>query len=103
MVSFSKDINTVRAKLSDFGTSRSSSETMKMTSCIGTPAFMAPEVFDGAEYGKKSDVYSYGMTVCSIYSETNPFFIHFLFLSGFLIIMILIQCLLKFVMVPVLI
>ena len=77
MVSFSKDISAVRAKLSDFGTSRSSSETMKMTSCIGTPSFMAPEVFDGAIYGKKSDVYSYGMTIWSIFSEQIPFFNYF--------------------------
>ena len=75
MVSFSKDINTVRAKLSDFGTSRTTSETMKMTNRIGTPAFMAPEVFDGEEYGKKSDVYSYGMTVWSIYTEKIPFYL----------------------------
>ena len=74
IVSFSKDINTVRAKLSDFGTSRSVSETMKMTSRIGTPVFMAPEVFDDEEYGKKSDVYSYGMTAWSIFSEENPYF-----------------------------
>ena len=44
IVSFSKDINTVRAKLSDFGTSRFVNQTMKMTNKIGTPAFMAPEV-----------------------------------------------------------
>ena len=44
VVSFSKDINTVRAKLSDFGTSRFVNQTMKMTNKIGTPVFMAPEV-----------------------------------------------------------
>ena len=81
MVSFSKDINTIRAKLSDFGTSRASSETMKMTSCIGTPGFMAPEVFNGEEYGKKRDVYSFGMTAWSIFNEQIPFFIFFFYFS----------------------
>ena len=73
VVSFSKDKNVVRVKLSDFGTSRLSTNTMKMTEAIGSPVFMAPEVFEGEEYGKKSDVYSFGMTVWAIYAEKNPY------------------------------
>ena len=75
LVSFSKDINAVRAKISDFGTSRSTVATMKMTNRIGTPAFMAPEVFSSEAYGKKSDVYSFALTVWSIFSEKLPFLI----------------------------
>ena len=82
MVSFSKDMNSIRVKLSDFGTSRSVSETMKMTSRIGTPAFMAPEVFNGDNYGKKSDVYSYGFTIWSIFSEKLPFPFCLIFILG---------------------
>ena len=48
-----------------------------MTEAIGTPVFMAPEVFDGEEYGKKSDVHSFGMTVWAIYAEKIPYVIYF--------------------------
>ena len=82
VVSFSKDKNSVRAKLSDFGTSRSATQTMQMTESIGTPVFMAPEVFDGTPYGKKSDVYSFGMTAWSIFAERIPYFLFFFFPSA---------------------
>ena len=84
VVSFSKDKNSVRAKLSDFGTSRSATQTMQMTESIGTPVFMAPEVFDGTPYGKKSDVYSFGMTAWSIFAERIPYLLFFPSVSFFI-------------------
>jgi len=73
VVSFSKEVNSVHVKLSDFGTSRFANQTVKMTNKIGTPVYMAPEVFNDEPYGKKSDVYSFGITVWAIFSEQTPF------------------------------
>ena len=43
LVSFSTDREDVRAKLSDFGLSKDSLKSL-MSSQVGTPVFMAPEV-----------------------------------------------------------
>ena len=53
-----------------------------MTERIGTPAFMAPEAYGGEEYGKRCDVYSFAMTVWSIFTEKIPYLLSF-FLSFF--------------------
>ena len=65
--------NTVRAKISDFGTSRNAIESVKMTKGVGTPYYMAPEIFDSQVYGKKSDVYALGMTMWRIVTLLEPF------------------------------
>ena len=48
-----------------------------MTERIGTPAFMAPEAYGGEEYGKRCDVYSFAMTVWSIFTEKIPYLLSF--------------------------
>ena len=84
LVSFSTDKDAVRAKLSDFGTTKNSLRKNTATKQVGTPGFIAPEVFPfpfyfpfqiitGKEYGKKCDVYSFGMTSWSIDAEEYPF------------------------------
>eukprot|EP01047_Picozoa_sp_COSAG01_P044296 COSAG01_NODE_3992_length_5457_cov_5.077081_3_plen_115_part_00 len=60
--------NTLDIKLCDFGLSKvktRGSTSSVMTSCVGTPAWMAPEVQvqEGKGYTKAADLYSYGVIV----------------------------------------
>lgn len=41
-------------------------------SVVGTPAFMAPELFDG-DYDKKIDIYAFGLTLLEIYTNQTPY------------------------------
>jgi len=65
----------VTVKLTDFGTSRSSSMAIQieMTSGVGTPAFMAPEILDSKPYSKPADVYSFGITMYELWTEKTPY------------------------------
>eukprot|EP01107_Rhizomastix_libera_P012723 TRINITY_DN327_c0_g1_i2.p1 TRINITY_DN327_c0_g1~~TRINITY_DN327_c0_g1_i2.p1 ORF type:complete len:1088 (-),score=310.84 TRINITY_DN327_c0_g1_i2:63-3032(-) len=75
MVSFSST-SFVRAKISDFGTSRMVIDESKqaMTSAVGTPAFMAPETLDkGSEYSLPCDVYSFAILLWSLWNEAEPY------------------------------
>jgi serine/threonine protein kinase len=72
----------VICKISDFGTARemdisttmSMSQSMTMTSNIGTPLYMAPEILSGAgHYSQKSDVYSYGVLMVSLWNQKPPY------------------------------
>jgi len=72
----------VICKISDFGTARemdismtmSMSQSMTMTSNIGTPLYMAPEILSGAgHYSVKSDVYSYGVLMVSLWNQKPPY------------------------------
>jgi hypothetical protein len=66
------------AKITDFGESRENAE-QGLTTEVGTPYLMAPEVFTsdgdgyggagGDSYGTKVDVYSFGMMVLEIYYD----------------------------------
>ena len=64
--------------LSDFGLSKICNEELTMTSRIGTPYYMAPELFkeDGDDDNKitnKIDVYSFGVTLFSLFSTKFHF------------------------------
>jgi serine/threonine protein kinase len=49
-------------------------KAVRMTSGIGTPLFMAPELLVGSDdYGFPVDVYAYGMMLYIILTESNPF------------------------------
>ena len=70
-------------KISDFGTSRevdmkstlSMSQSMTMTSNIGTPLYMAPEILSGVgHYSMKADVYSYGILMVSLWNQKPPYY-----------------------------
>jgi len=65
----------VRAKISDFGTSKivSNEDQQALTKAIGTPVFMAPEVLDGQNYSLPADIYSLGMTFWSILTGQVPY------------------------------
>jgi serine/threonine protein kinase len=43
-----------------------------MTS-IGTPIYMAPEVIKHTRYSEKADVYSYGIVLCEILTQTTAY------------------------------
>lgn len=65
-------------KVSDFGLSRmkeagAEADWGKMTIAAGTCHWMAPEVFVGAEYNEKVDIYSYAMILFEIICREIPF------------------------------
>lgn len=61
-------------KIGDFGLSRIQGEEQKhMTADIGTPHWMAPELFESNIYTNKVDVYSYGMILWEIVTGAVPF------------------------------
>ena len=69
-------------KISDFGTSRETdiSETMNMThsmtmtSNIGTPLYMSPELLNGTgRYSLSADVYSYGISLAGLWNQAIPY------------------------------
>lgn len=61
-------------RIIDFGLSREVSETDAiMTMQIGTPHWMAPELFTSQPYSFKVDVYAYGMLLWEMVANTQPF------------------------------
>ncbi|MCO5609125.1 hypothetical protein L7F22_063347 [Adiantum nelumboides] len=59
-----------RAKVSDFGLSRSMdrAQSRLLTTVRGTPGYLAPEWFSGGGIDVKTDVYGYGMLVLELVS-----------------------------------
>jgi serine/threonine protein kinase len=57
----------VFAKLTDFGTSRASGESLaqQFTTGVGTPLYMAPEVLNKQPYDTTADVYSFGIVLAA--------------------------------------
>jgi serine/threonine-protein kinase len=63
-------------KIMDFGIARISQSRTQLTrhgDVIGTLAYMAPEVFEGAEVDERCDVFSYGAIYYEIVGGKNPF------------------------------
>jgi len=66
----------VVAKLSDFGTTRdvnSYAASMQSTKGVGTPLFMAPEIFMCKPYDKSVDIYSYSLIIYVAFATAMPF------------------------------
>jgi serine/threonine protein kinase len=64
-------------KLSDFGTVKEMTSDLvltRLTDLLGTPAFMAPEQFDGAQHASvRSDIYSLAATLYTAVTGKVPF------------------------------
>lgn len=58
----------------DFGISRTVSDNTSVTSSIGTPHWMAPEIFQFNNYTIKVDVYAFAILFWELLTEGVPFF-----------------------------
>ena len=56
-------INDLTLKIADFGLSRFISNNTLATTTVGTPIYMAPELYTQKEYDHKADVWSVGLIV----------------------------------------
>lgn len=61
-------------KLGDFGVARTIEKTMAGLSRKGTYSYMAPEIYNGNEYGFEADIYSLGMVLYKLLNNNrDPF------------------------------
>ena len=58
--------------IGDFGVSGNVCENEWATTMVGTPEFMAPEMFDG-KYNYLSDIYSFGMMLLELITRKSPY------------------------------
>jgi len=68
--------SSIVAKLSDFGTTRdvnSFAAKMQSTKGVGTPLFMAPEIFRCQPYNKAVDLYSFSLIIYVAFAGALPF------------------------------
>jgi len=60
-------------KIGDLGLARLMEENLSMChTCIGTPEFMAPELYNES-YNEKVDIYSFGMLILELVTMTYPY------------------------------
>ncbi|KAG5175072.1 kinase-like domain-containing protein [Tribonema minus] len=59
-------------RIGDLGLSTSSTRTDKNMSVLGTPEFMAPELYDEA-YNEKVDIYAFGMCMLEMITKERPY------------------------------
>lgn len=64
--------NTGNILLGDFGLSLTNNKN-QVNSLVGTPEFMAPEMYEG-DYSNKIDIYAFGMTMLEIITKKIPYY-----------------------------
>lgn len=62
-----------RLKLTDFGIARITNTERTGAGMIGTPAYMSPEQFSGAEVDARSDIYAVGVVLYEVLTGQLPF------------------------------
>ena len=65
--------NTGNILLGDLGLSLTNTDKKDITSVVGTPEFMAPEMYEG-KYSNKIDIYAFGMTMLEIITKKIPYY-----------------------------
>ena len=67
------DSYTSNILIGDFGLSiKLLNSKIKAKSCIGTPEYMAPELYSG-DYDKSVDMYAFGMCILSLFTNEEPY------------------------------
>ncbi|HET9624861.1 MAG TPA: serine/threonine-protein kinase, partial [Kofleriaceae bacterium] len=61
------------AKIIDFGLARMAAEGHTIGAPVGTPDYMAPEVWAGEAPGRRADVYSFGAVLFELLAGAPPF------------------------------
>ena len=61
-------------KLGDFGIAKQTAGTLDLAqTCIGTPYYLSPEIYEDKPYGKKSDIWSMGVILFELCALELPF------------------------------
>eukprot|EP01105_Mastigella_eilhardi_P020116 TRINITY_DN4772_c0_g1_i2.p1 TRINITY_DN4772_c0_g1~~TRINITY_DN4772_c0_g1_i2.p1 ORF type:complete len:468 (-),score=151.87 TRINITY_DN4772_c0_g1_i2:164-1483(-) len=63
-----------KVKIADFGLSKDFSMASVMTTCCGSPSYVAPEVLSGGSYDTECDIWSIGVITYVLVSGYLPFF-----------------------------
>jgi serine/threonine protein kinase len=63
-----------KIKIIDFGTAMSFNPAVGMTTILGTPYYMAPEIFNSNRYDEKSDMWSVGVIMFVMLTGRPPFY-----------------------------
>ena len=61
-------------KLIDFGTARKFTKGKKLRQIIGTPFYMAPEIFTEKKYNEKADMWSLGIIMYILLTGKAPYY-----------------------------
>ena len=69
----SADLDDLTIKITDFGFSRFYNQDKGMWLSLGSPLYMAPEMFSSQSYNDKVDIWSLGVIVYNIISGQYPF------------------------------
>lgn len=69
----SKDPNKLKIKLTDFGFSCFFDPEAGMKRRLGSPLYMAPEIFKDQQYNSKVDVWSIGIITCKLLQGKGPY------------------------------